>query len=55
MGIRPTLQEFSPFTSRIHLMVYVPSMLYLLLIAASGKGGKRGTIGVQEVQVGLTH
>jgi len=25
----PTLQEFSPFTSGIHLMVYLPSMIYL--------------------------
>ena len=25
----PALQEFSPFTSGIHLIVYLPSMLYL--------------------------
>ena len=25
----PALQEFPPFTSRIHLMAYLPSMLYL--------------------------
>src|SRR5688572_26156409 len=25
----PALQEFSPFTSGIHLMVYLPSMIYL--------------------------